>query len=59
MKKELDTPIVAAVREARRKVAAEYGYDLGKLCQALRRMERASGRKTSTPKGRKAASRTK
>ncbi|MCY2929375.1 MAG: hypothetical protein NTV86_07735 [Planctomycetota bacterium] len=59
MKKELDSPVVAAVREARRKVAAEYGYDLGKLCQALRRMERASGRKTSTPKDRKARQQAK
>ncbi|MCY2926614.1 MAG: hypothetical protein NT031_14480 [Planctomycetota bacterium] len=54
MKKELDSPVVASVREARRRVAAEYGYDLGKLCQALRQMERASGRKTGTPKHRKA-----
>ncbi len=39
-----DGPIVAAVREARRQMAAECGYDLRRLVKMLRAKEAASGR---------------
>lgn len=54
MTEELDSPIVAMVRKARREVAEACGNDLKTLLAELRRMERASGRTTGTPKDRKA-----
>jgi len=36
---ESDGPIVAAVRQARAKIAAECGYDWGRLAARLRQIE--------------------
>lgn len=59
MKDDLDSPIVAMVRKARQEVAARYDYDLAKLCQALRRRERAHRSRIGTPRKRKTAQRGK
>ena len=37
---ESDGPIVAAVREARARIAAECGYDLDRMVQRLREVEK-------------------
>jgi hypothetical protein len=48
-----DTPIVAAVREARRQLAEECGGDFQKLLEFLKKEERASGRPTGTVRRRR------
>lgn len=37
---ESDGPIVAAVREARARIAAECGYDLDRIVERLREVEK-------------------
>ena len=43
-----DTPIVAAVRKARRQLAQDCDNDFRKLLKFLKKEERASGRHTGT-----------
>lgn len=46
-----DGPIVAAVREAREKIAAECDYDLQKLGERLRKIEAQHAGRIRSPRG--------
>ena len=50
MTKSTDGPIVEDVRRVRRQIAKECGYDMDRLIDMLQREERASGRKTQSPR---------
>ena len=50
MSKKSDSPIVEQVRAVRRKIAKECGYDLHTLFERIRRAEKESGRRFSTPR---------
>jgi hypothetical protein len=58
MTKSTDGPIVDAVRRVRRQIAKECGYDLDRLIDLLQREERASGRRTRSPREARFRSRT-
>ena len=45
MKTTTNDPIIAEVRAAREKHAAQFGYDLEKIFRDLRARQKASGRK--------------
>jgi len=44
----IDDPIVAEIRELRRKLTAKFAGDLHAICEDLRRQERESGREFVT-----------
>jgi hypothetical protein len=48
-----DGPIVAAVREARAKIAAECDYDLDKLFEQLKKIEAEHPERVRSPKGKR------
>ena len=50
MTESADSPIVDAVRLARRQLAEQCGSDLDRLLDRLKQQEEASGRPTGTPK---------
>ncbi len=43
-----DDPVVAEVRRAREELAAEFDFDIGRMCEEMRKREATSGRKYST-----------
>ena len=45
-----DGPIVAAVRRARAKIAAECGYDLRRIAERLRKVEAEHADRIRSPK---------
>lgn len=47
---ESDGPIVAAVREARARIAAECGYDLDRMVERLREVEKAHADRLCPPR---------
>ena len=50
-----DDPIVAEVREARRRILAKHGYDLRSLFRELKEHEQESGRTLTKGKARRLA----
>ncbi len=40
-----EDPIVAEIRRYRAEHAEKYGHDLGRICEALRKVEAKTGRK--------------
>ena len=46
-------PIVEGVRQHRQAHCREFGFDLGRICEDLRAVERASGREVMTLPSRK------
>lgn len=47
-KRSVDTPIVADVRRIRRQIMKEFGNDIGRLMEHIRRLDRA---RRGKPKG--------
>ncbi len=43
-----EDPIVSEIRKYRAEHAAKYGYDLDRICEALRKRQQESGRKIVT-----------
>jgi len=50
MKKEVENAIVDDVRRAREQIAGECGYDLRRMLDMLKKRERASRRKSGSPR---------